>query len=323
MTACALEKREREKERKKNARAQSLPPSAVVSLVALATSCGALGSTQLRKKYAETSKTYFFSSSCCICVFQGFREEPLEEKKTSFFKYGRRRRRGRNCGPSRKKTPRTASTRSRNAEKNTSVSPSGTTPPPTSGLLIQSVVVVGFQEEKSGKGERRGRRGRGRRGRGQPNVEVEVEVGECEIGEGDARSRSAKCRGRRNETSHLFHICHAIRLFVFVPFAPGGSPAATASAGGVARNSAKTRKQRATCRMTERRLHVVSQLFRQISIVIVQLSTLLLPVARAELQIESFANMIAFSGDTAVLSVAKTAQLALVFVKEKNKGRVF
>ena len=55
-------------------------------MVALATSCGALGSTQLRKKYAETSKTYFFSSSCCICVFQGFREEPLEEKKTSFFK---------------------------------------------------------------------------------------------------------------------------------------------------------------------------------------------------------------------------------------------
>lgn len=69
---------------------------------------------------------------------------------------------------------------------------------------------------------------------------------------------------------------------------------------------------------------MVSQLFRRISIVIVQLSTpLLLPVARAELQIESFANMIAFSGTTAVLSVAKTAQLALVFVKEKNKGRVF
>ena len=54
--------------------------------------------------------------------------------------------------------PRTASTRSRNAEKNTSVSPTGATPPPTSGLFIQSVVVVGFQEEKSGKG----------------NVEVEV-----------------------------------------------------------------------------------------------------------------------------------------------------
>ena len=57
--------------------------------------------------------------------------------------------------------------------------------------------------------------------------------------------------------------------------------------------------------------------------VIVQLSTpLLLPVARAELQIENFANMSAFSGTTAVFPLAKTAQLALVFVKEKNKGLV-
>ena len=195
--------------------------------------------------------------------------------------------------------PRTASTRSRNAEKNTSVSPTGATPPPTSGLFIQSVVVVGFQEEKSGKGKRRGRRGRG-----QPNVEVEEEGTE----------------------RHIFSTlnCHAIRRFVLVPFAPGGSPAANASAGGVARNSDKARKQRATCRTTECRRHVVSQLFRRIGVVIVQLSTpVLLPVARAELQIESFANMSAFSGNTAVLPIAKTAQLALVFVKEKNKGRVF
>ena len=198
-----------------------------------------------------------------------------------------------------KNPPRTASTRSRNAEKNTSVSPTGATPPPTSGLFIQSVVVVGFEEEKSGKGKRRGRRGRG-----QPNVEVEEEGTE------------------RHICSTLN--CHAIRRFVFVPFAPGGSPAANASAGGVARISEKTRKQRATCRTTERRRHVVSQLFRRISIVIVQLSTpLLLPVARAELQIENFANMSAFSGTTAVFPLAKTAQLALVFVKEKNKGRVF
>ena len=68
---------------------------------------------------------------------------------------------------------------------------------------------------------------------------------------------------------------------------------------------------------------MVSQLFRRIGVVIVQLSTpVLLPVARAELQIESFANMSAFSGTEVGLPLAKTAQLALVFVKEKNKGLV-
>ena len=247
----------------------------------------------------ETSKTYFFSSSC-LCVSGVSGRAVGGEENDFFLKYGRhrlRRRRGRNCGPPRKiilHVPQAL-----DPEKNTSVSPTGATPPPTSGLFIQSVVVVGFQEEKSGKGKRRGRRGRG-----QPNVEVEEEGTE----------------------RHIFSTlnCHAIRRFVFVPFAPGGSPAANASAGGVARNSDKARKQRATCRTTECRRHVVSQLFRRIGVVIVQLSTpVLLPVARAELQIESFANMSAFSGNTAVLPIAKTAQLALVFVKEKNKGRVF
>ena len=143
---------------KDNARAQSLPPSAVVSLVALETSCGALGSTQLRNKNMETSKTYFFSSSC-LCVSGVSGRAVGGEENDFFLKYGRhrlRRRRGRNCGPPRKiilHVPQAL-----DPEKNTSVSPTGATPPPTSGLFIQSVVVVGFQEEKSGKG----------------NVEVEV-----------------------------------------------------------------------------------------------------------------------------------------------------
>ena len=70
----ALEReKEEEKEEEENARAQSLPPGAVVSAVAFATSPGALGSTQLRKTYKDTSKTYFFSSSCLFC-FSFFRE---------------------------------------------------------------------------------------------------------------------------------------------------------------------------------------------------------------------------------------------------------
>ena len=163
---------------KDNARAQSLPPSAVVSLVALETSCGALGSTQLRNKNMETSKTYFFSSSC-LCVSGVSGRAVGGEENDFFLKYGRhrlRRRRGRNCGPPRKIILHVPQALDPETQKKT--------PPflrrvrrrrPPAGCSSNLWSSWDFKKKKA-----------------------ERET---------SRSRSAKCRGRgrRNRTSHLFH----------------------------------------------------------------------------------------------------------------------
>ena len=73
-------------------------------MVALETSCGALGSTQLRNKYMETSKTYFFSSSC-LCV-SGVSGRAVGGEENDFFKVWSPTPsplRGWNCDPSRKR----------------------------------------------------------------------------------------------------------------------------------------------------------------------------------------------------------------------------
>ena len=246
----------------------------------------------------ETSKTYFFSSSC-LCVSGVSGRAVGGEENDFFLKYGRRRLRRCGVGTAVHREKESSTYRKHSIQKRRKKHLRFSDGCDAAAHQRAVHPICG----RRGISRRKKRKGK-RRGRGQPNVEVEEEGTE----------------------RHIFSTlnCHAIRRFVLVPFAPGGSPAANASAGGVARNSEKTRKQRATCRTTECRRHVVSQLFRRIGVVIVQLSTpVLLPVARAELQIESFANMSAFSGNTAVLPIAKTAQLALVFVKEKNKGRVF
>ena len=71
---------------KKNSRAQSLPPSAVVSEVALSTFPGARRSTQLRKTYIETSKTYFCSSSC-VFLFVWKRERWRKEERRRWLSF--------------------------------------------------------------------------------------------------------------------------------------------------------------------------------------------------------------------------------------------
>jgi hypothetical protein len=72
--------------KKLNLRAQSLPPGAVVSAVAFATSTGALGSIQLRKTYMEMSKTYLCSSSCLLRLFCG--RKGLAKRVDKFSKRG-------------------------------------------------------------------------------------------------------------------------------------------------------------------------------------------------------------------------------------------
>ena len=107
----------------------------------------------------ETSKTYFCSSSCWFQVFDEC-GEGKEEDEFFFSGVAVAVAVGVRVGTvARKKnhfhTPLTESTRSRYAEKNTSVSPSGTTPPPTSGLFIQSVaVVVDFIKGKKESGKK-------------------------------------------------------------------------------------------------------------------------------------------------------------------------
>lgn len=166
---------------KDNARAQSLPPSAVVSLVALETSCGALGSTQLRNKNMETSKTYFFSSSC-LCVSGVSGRAVGGEENDFFLKYGRRRLRRCGVGTAVHREKESSTYRKHSIQK-------------------RRKKHLRFSDGCDAAAHQRavhpicGRRGFSRRKKRERETSRST------------RSRSAKCRGRgrRNRTSHLFH----------------------------------------------------------------------------------------------------------------------